>query len=129
MFAMNKKAVPAGQIDSLIGRGTRIVGDVHFAGGLRVDGEIHGKVLADPGAPSTLVVSETARIEGEIAVAHVIVNGSIVGPLRAADFLEMQSKARITGDVEYAMIEMHQGAVIEGRLLLLAKEPSAAETA
>jgi cytoskeletal protein CcmA (bactofilin family) len=31
--------------------------------------------------------------------------------------LEMQPKARIVGDVEYASIEMHQGAVIDGRLL------------
>ncbi|MCX8146587.1 MAG: polymer-forming cytoskeletal protein [Azovibrio sp.] len=132
MFAKkNKGAATAGQIDSLIGRGTRIEGHVVFSGGLRVDGEIVGRVLAEPGAPSTLVLSEHGRIEGEVRVGHLIVNGCIDGPVTVSEFLEMQPKARINGDVSYAMIEIQQGAVVEGRLLLhpqAAPEPSPEKT-
>ncbi len=123
MFARkNNGGAAVSQIDSLIGRGTRIEGNVVFTGGLRVDGEITGRVVAEPGAPSTLVLSEHARIDGEVAVGHLIVNGTINGPVQVSEFLEMQPKARISGDVSYAMIEIQQGAVVEGRLLLNQKE-------
>lgn len=106
---------PSGRIDSLIGAGTRVEGSIRFAGGLRIDGEVVGSVEAAEGASSsTLVISEHARVEGAICVAHLVTNGMVVGPVTVSESLEMQSKARIVGDVDYAMIEMHQGAVIEG---------------
>lgn len=105
------------RIDSLIGAGTRVEGNVSFNGGLRVDGEISGNVTAGGDQPSTLVISEQARIEGEITVSHLVVNGTIIGPVHSSDFLELQPKARVTGDVEYNTIEMHLGAVVQGRLI------------
>ncbi len=118
MFGKKGESRPQGRIDSLIGAGTRIEGSVHFTGGLRVDGEVKGGIHAVEGASSsTLVVSEHARIEGAVSVAHLVTNGTVVGPVAVSESLEMQSKARIVGDVEYASVEMHQGAVIEGRLL------------
>jgi len=117
MFGDRKAAKPQNKIDSLIGAGTRVEGDVHFTGGLRIDGEVRGKVIATGGGNSTLVVSESARVEGEVHVSHVVVNGAITGPVHAAQFLELQPKARITGDVHYTRLEMHLGAVVEGRLV------------
>ena len=58
MFSKHSK--PQNRIDSLIGAGTRVNGDIHFAGGLRVDGEVTGCVIADPAKASTLVLSEQA---------------------------------------------------------------------
>lgn len=118
MFGKKTDGKPQGRIDSLIGAGTRVEGGICFSGGLRVDGEVVGSVEAAEGASSsTLVVSEHARIEGAVSVAHLVINGTVVGPVGITGTLEMQSKARIVGDVSYAIIEMHQGAVIEGRLL------------
>jgi len=124
-----KPGKPQNRIDSLIGVGTRIEGNVTFAGGLRVDGEIKGDVRAAEGEAGTLVVSEKARIEGEIRVAHLVVNGTIVGPVHAADFLELQPRSRVTGDVHYSSLEMHLGAVVDGRLVHLgsAAEPKTVE--
>lgn len=116
MFA-SKKSKPQGRIDCLIGAGTRVVGDVTFSGGLRVDGEIKGNVQSAGDQPSTLVVSEHARIEGEINVSHLVINGTVIGPLHATELLELQPKARVTGDVEYGTIEIHLGAVVQGRLI------------
>lgn len=118
MFGKRDNNKPLGRIDSLIGAGTRVEGAVYFTGGLRVDGEVKGSIQAVEGASSsTLILSEHARIEGAVRVGHLVTNGSVVGPVVATESLEMQSKARIVGDVEYAAIEMHQGAVIEGRLV------------
>jgi cytoskeletal protein CcmA (bactofilin family) len=124
MFGKKSESKPQGRIDSLIGAGTRVEGSIHFTGGLRIDGEVKGSIHAAEGASSsTLVVSEHARIEGAVNVAHLVSNGTVVGPVAVSESLEMQSKARIVGDVEYAAIEMHQGAVIEGRLVHSADKP------
>ncbi len=118
MFGKKDENKPHGRIDSLIGAGTRVEGCIRFTGGLRVDGEVVGGIEAVDGASaSTLVLSEHARVEGPVRVAHLVTNGTVVGAVTVSESLEMQSKARIVGDVEYAMVEMHQGAVIEGRLL------------
>ena len=63
MFS-KKHSKPQDRIDSLIGAGTRIDGNLSFYGGLRVDGEVNGSVVAAPGKPSTLVLSEHGRING-----------------------------------------------------------------
>jgi cytoskeletal protein CcmA (bactofilin family) len=85
---------------------------------LRIDGEVKGNIDAVEGASSsTLVLSEQARIEGSVNVAHLILNGTIVGSVTVSESLEMQPKARIVGNVDYVLIEMHQGAVIEGHLI------------
>lgn len=115
MFGKSSK--PQNRIDSLIGATTRIEGDVLFSGGLRVDGMVRGNVSALPEQPGTLVLSEHARIDGEVKVAHLVVNGTINGPVHAGETLELQAGARVRGDVHYKSIEMQQGAVVEGRLV------------
>jgi len=115
------------RIDSLIGAGTTIEGNISFTGGLRVDGEIRGNVTAAADQPSTLVVSEKARIDGEIRVSHLVVNGTINGPVFAAEFLELQSRSRLNGDVHYNTLEMQLGAVVEGRLVHKSSEAKTVE--
>ncbi|GAB5604400.1 bactofilin family protein [Sideroxyarcus sp. TK5] len=115
MFSKHSK--PQNRIDSLIGAGTRVNGDIHFAGGLRVDGEVTGCVIADPAKASTLVLSEQARVHGEISVTHLVVNGMVTGPVQASEYLELQSKAKVTGDVRYKTLEIQLGAIVEGKLV------------
>jgi cytoskeletal protein CcmA (bactofilin family) len=111
-----KKHKPQKRIDALIGAGTVVRGDIVFEGGLRIDGQVHGDVTAVDGKPATLVVSEQARVDGKIVVSHVVINGQVNGPVAASDYLELQPRARIVGDVAYKTLEMHVGAVIQGRL-------------
>ena len=92
----------------------RSEGSVHFRGGLRIDGEVHGSVLADEDSPSMLVLSEQARIVGEVRAANLVINGTIEGPVQADASLELQPKARIRGEVRYRALEIHQGAVVDG---------------
>lgn len=117
MFGKSKNAKPQNRIDSLIGAGTRIDGNIRFSGGLRIDGEVHGSILVEEGQLGTLVISEQARVEGEVVVSHLMVNGTIIGPVRVKEVLELQPCARVTGDVEYMQLEMQPGAVVQGRLI------------
>ncbi len=109
-----KKAQPP--IKSLIAQGSRIEGNLKFTEGLRIDGEVFGDTRANPEQPSILVISEAAVVQGEIHADHVIINGTVRGPVYARELLELQPKARIEGDVYYRALEMHQGAVIAGQL-------------
>ena len=97
--------------------GTVVVGDMFFSGGLRVDGQVRGNIYALAGHSATLVIGEKGRVDGNIEVTHLVIHGLVTGHVYATEFVELRSKAHVSCDVEYAAIEMHLGAVIQGRLL------------
>jgi cytoskeletal protein CcmA (bactofilin family) len=103
-------------IRTLIGEGTVITGEVRFADGLRIDGEVIGNITCTGESRSLLVISDKAKVTGKVRAGHVIINGQVTGPVIAEDLLELQPKARIVGDVRYEALEMHQGATIDGEL-------------
>lgn len=109
-----KKDAPKTTIDSLIGATTRIDGDVSFSGGLRVDGHVRGDVTASDKTAGLLVVGESGRIDGNVVVGHLIVNGSVQGAIAVSGVVELQARARVTGELRYRSLELHRGAVIEG---------------
>jgi len=112
-----KPSKPQNRIDSLIGAGTTVEGNISFSGGLRVDGRIRGNVATADDQPSTLVLSEKAQIEGEIRVSHAVVNGTVIGPVHGTQYVELQPKSNVTGDVHYRTLEIQLGAVVQGRLV------------
>lgn len=112
MFSSKKQ--PA--IRSLIGEGTVVHGTLRFSDGLRIDGEIQGDIVANANDTSILVISEKAKVVGTVKAGHVIINGTVIGPVESNHLLELQPKAMIRGDVRYEALEMHQGAAIEGAL-------------
>jgi cytoskeletal protein CcmA (bactofilin family) len=117
MFGSKDSNKLQNRIDCLIGAGATIEGNIIFSGGLRVDGRVRGNVIAADGKPGTLVLSEQAQIEGEIRVSHVVINGTVIGPVHAAEYVELQAKASVTGDVHYKTLEIQLGAVVQGRLV------------
>jgi len=104
-------------IGTLIGTGTSIEGSVIYSGGLRIDGAVTGDIRCAPGQTGMVVVSELGAVTGEVHAAHLVVSGRITGPIHATDLLELQPKAHVTGDVYYKALEIHHGAVVEGRLI------------
>jgi cytoskeletal protein CcmA (bactofilin family) len=106
-------------IATLIGADTSIEGDVNFSGGLRVDGTINGNISEPNASPSTLILSEDGRVEGDVTASQLVINGKIIGTVKSKQFIELQAKAHIAGDVYYKSLEMHTGAVIEGKLVYL----------
>ena len=105
------------KIETLIGSGTRINGDVEFSGGLHLDGYINGNVSGDTDAEAILSVSEQGGIEGSVRVPNVILNGIVKGDIDAALRVELGAKARVLGNVQYSAIETAVGAQINGKLI------------
>ena len=118
------KSVSPHAIGTLIGNGTTVEGNLSYTGGLRIDGTVKGDIRCATGDACMVVVSEMGHVEGEVHAAHLVVSGRITGPVHVTELLELQPKARVTGDVHYRAIEIHQGAVVEGRLIYQASERS-----
>ena len=101
----NKTAQREGfAIDTLIGPDMTVRGDLEFSGGLYVEGRVIGKVLAVAGKPASLVLAESGTIEGEVHVPVVIVNGTLHGDVHASERIELAPKARVTGNLHYAVV-------------------------
>jgi cytoskeletal protein CcmA (bactofilin family) len=105
------------RIDTLIGQQSQVLGDVHFSGGLHVDGTIKGNVIADNDASSMLSLSDHGTIEGEVRVPFVVLNGVVLGDVHASEHVELAANARVTGNVYYNLIEMAIGAEVNGKLV------------
>ena len=123
MFGNKTNAKPQ-SIDSLIGAGTVIEGNISFTGGLRIDGKVRGNIASTGDQPGMLVISEHAEVAGEIHVNHVAVNGRINGPVHATETLDLQPKAHVTGDVHYRRLEIQGGAVLQGMMVCDAETQS-----
>lgn len=117
MFGSNKK-IKSSKIDTLIGKGVEITGNIKFEGGLHLDGVITGNVsTADAADGSVLVISDRGCIEGDVHVAYAVINGEVKGNVYASEKLELSAHARISGNVEYNLLEMASGAEINGAML------------
>ena len=112
-----KKGFSSARIDTLIGQGTVITGDLVFSGGLHVDGTIKGNVAAEEGSTALLILSEFGKIEGEVTVPNMVLNGEIVGDVFGSTRVELAPKARVKGSVYYNLIEMAIGAEVNGGLV------------
>jgi cytoskeletal protein CcmA (bactofilin family) len=105
------------KVSTVIGQAARVAGDLNFSGGLHLDGSVIGNVTGEPGGEATLTVSEQGRIEGDVRVDNLILNGTIIGDVYAKQRVELASKARVTGTVHYHLLEMAMGAEVNGQLV------------
>lgn len=117
MFSSSKKSRRASNIDTLIGQHTQITGDIYFEGGLHIDGRIKGSVIAAQDSGSVVSLSELGYIEGELRAPNIVLNGTVVGDVRAENHIELADKARVRGTVYYHYIEMTRGAEVNGSLV------------
>lgn len=115
MFSRGKTKLQ--RIDTLIGAGARIEGDVHFTGGLHVDGRVRGNVQSSAPAGDTLSVSDSGVVEGSVVAPHVVLNGTVQGDIWASVSVELGATARVSGNVYYGLIQMAIGAEINGKLV------------
>lgn len=121
----NSKSIEINKLSSLIADNVEIVGDVIFSDGLRVDGRVKGNVINKGEERGLLVLSERGCIEGSVRTHDAVINGTIIGDVTVTHFLELQPKARVTGNISYSQLQMDCGAWVDGKLEKL-EEPDAA---
>jgi len=104
-------------IATVVGPDTVLEGNLSFTGGMHLDGTIRGNVTGQPDSNATLVVSSTGRIEGDVTVDNLVLDGTIVGDVYACNRVELAPDARVTGTVRYRLLEMAMGAEVNGQLV------------
>ena len=115
MFGKKKRG--DGAINTLVGEGTRIKGDLRFEGGCHIDGVVDGSVIADRDADAFLSLSEQGLVDGSVRVPRVSLNGKVQGDVYASELLQLGATAKINGNLHYELLEMAAGAEINGKLI------------
>lgn len=103
--------------DTLISSQTNIEGDVHFSGGLHIDGEIRGSVIAESGSKAVVRISDHGLVQGQVRAPHIIINGRVDGDVFSSEHIELAANAVVNGTVHYQLIEMVMGAQVNGNLV------------
>ncbi len=114
MFGKNPP--PTNHFDTLVSGKAEVVGDVHFSGGLHIDGKVFGNIIAEDDSKAVLRISDKGLVEGEVSVPHVVINGTVVGDIHSCEHIELAAKAIVKGNVFYNTIEMVMGAQVDGRM-------------
>jgi len=110
MVATAKQA-PQGEITTLLGRGAAFEGKLTFDGTVRIDGRFKGEVFSD----DVLVIGEGAHVEAEIDIGEVIIQGTVVGNVKAKRSIEIHAPGRVKGDLTTPSLQIDKGVIFEGR--------------
>ena len=111
MPALHSRAEAVGEITTLLGRGSEFEGKLTFEGTVRIDGKISGEIFSD----DVLVVGEGAEVHAEIDVGEIIVQGTIVGNVKAKRSVEIHAPGRVRGDITTPSLQIDKGVTFEGR--------------
>ncbi len=114
---MLKRKIKTMQVDTLVGKHSKIVGDILYTGGVHVEGEIEGNLMAEEVDKGFVVVSESGLVKGEIRGPTIIVYGTVNGDVYATGTIELAAGAKINGSVYYNLLEMANGAEVNGSLV------------
>ncbi|HEX5093369.1 MAG TPA: polymer-forming cytoskeletal protein [Burkholderiales bacterium] len=98
---------------TLIGRGTRIEGNVRFSGALRVEGTVHGEVRGEGRSAATLDLGPQGNIVGSVAGVDLRSEGRIDGVVTDAGVVELRADSQTSGELSYAVIDVQHGAVVD----------------
>src|SRR5882757_4617712 len=110
MVATAKQAAQ-GEITTLLGRGAAFEGKLTFDGTVRIDGRFKGEVFSD----DVLVIGEGAHVEAEIDIGEVIIQGTVVGNIKAKRSIEIHAPGRVKGDLTTPTLQIDKGVIFEGR--------------
>ena len=106
-----------GHFDTLISNKTQLEGDIHFSGGLHIDGMVKGTIRADESGEAIVRISDVGEVHGDVIAPHIIVNGTVHGDVYSSKHIELAANASIKGNVYYHLIEMVMGAEVNGNLV------------
>ncbi len=104
-----KKAFDENQITGFFDKETKMKGDLSFKGAFHIDGHFKGKINSE----SVLIIGDSGKVEADIEVGHLIVNGEIKGSVQAKDRIEIHSTGRVIGTVVTPTLVVEEGAFLE----------------
>ncbi len=117
MFGSKSASSGARGVETLVARNTVIEGTVRFTGVLTVEGVIDGDIHADNEKDSVVRIAVDGKIKGDIRSPDAVINGHVVGNVHTSGQLILASDAVIDGNLHYNLLEVEQGAQINGNMV------------
>jgi len=102
-------------------KGVRLEGTLELAGTFRLDGEVKGNVISE----QTLILGESAKVEGQIEGNHVVISGRFDGVIFAKGRVEIQPKGVVTGEIHSPCLVIEPGGIFDGRCHMLTSSETA----
>ncbi len=119
---LGRKKFKLPRISSIIAEHNTIKGDLHFSGGLHLDGRVQGDVVGQRDTNSSLIISKSGSVKGNVRVINLVLGGTIVGDVEAENKVQLMQGSRVTGTVRYRVLEMAEGAEVNGKLVYVDEE-------
>jgi cytoskeletal protein CcmA (bactofilin family) len=107
-----------GEGSTILGRGSEFEGKLTFEGTIRIDGKFTGEIFSD----GTLIIGEGAKVKAEITVETVVVQGEVLGNIKAKAGVELHASGRLRGNMQTASLVVHKGAIFDGNCVMEGRE-------
>jgi cytoskeletal protein CcmA (bactofilin family) len=99
-----------GELNALLGRGSEFEGKLAFEGKVRIDGNFTGEISTN----DMLVIGDGAKVSAEISCGTVIVEGEVIGNIKATSAVELHRPAKVHGDITTPSLMIEKGVIFEG---------------
>jgi cytoskeletal protein CcmA (bactofilin family) len=106
---MEEKTTDEYKLTGFFDKNTDIKGDLNFKGSFRIDGRFSGKINSD----SVLIVGDNGKVEAEITIGNIIINGEVNGTIKAKEKVEINASGRVIGKVITPKLAVEEGAYLE----------------
>jgi len=111
---MIKEFPKTNEQDTVVGENVRVTGKLQTSSNIHINGKVKGEISSE----GSVIVGKTAEIEGPIAAAEIKVEGLVNGNIAAKNMLELDSQARVFGDIKTKTLSIQPGAVFVGRCIM-----------
>jgi cytoskeletal protein CcmA (bactofilin family) len=98
-------------LNTIIGKGARLEGQIEVNGGIRIDGEVKGKVTCT----DTLSIGSEGVVEADLEAKHAVIGGKVKGNILASEKLELQSTSVVVGEVTSKSLAVEEGSLFHGK--------------
>jgi len=114
-----KREIEESKITGFFDKDTEIKGDLNFKGTFRIDGRFKGKI----DSKSILIIGDSGKVDADIKIGHLIINGEIKGNIQATEKVEINANGRVIGTIVSPKLVVEEGAYMEANCQTTDKMP------
>lgn len=114
-----------GSLNSILGQGCKVNGDIELNGTIRIDGEFEGTIKC----PDTLIIGKSGVLKANVTVKNAIIGGKLIGNIEAENKIELQSGSHVQGDIVTSRLVIDEGVYFDGNCKMGGKSSGPSQSA
>lgn len=123
MSKTNSEFGRGGELNTMVGKGSVIQGDMRVQSSLRVDGKVNGNITAT----DTVQIGREGEVEGHIHARHAYLAGRVSGNILTQGKVVLETRAVVLGDIRAMRLVVEEGAVFNGKCIMKEEERDSEE--